>query len=95
MDRNHLIVASMLLLSGCGEGVNLYASTDREAYSRTFVRFTDAEDTDKVLFEVKKRPREVIAEKTLYKDEKNDVALSGGKHKDKNWSLGLMWHYHF
>ena len=98
MGKIFISVMLISLLSACGgQGVSLYVSQEKNNHYRTFARITDAEETEKVHFEVKKRHRQVMAEKELYKSktQKTSVSVAGGKHKDKDWSAGLIlrWNY--
>ncbi len=89
------VVSSLLLLTACGDGMSLYVSKERNNHYRTFARITDVEDTERIHFEVKKRHREVIAERILYQDKKASLCIAGGKHKDKDWSSGLVWRWNY
>ncbi|GEM_PF-5231168 len=97
MVRNLLIVISLLLLTGCSQswnGFSLYISEEETNHYRTFARITDVEDTEKVHFKVKKRERQVMAEKELYNNDKGmTCSLAGGKHKEKDWSTGFVLRY--
>lgn len=87
---------SLFLLSSCSNGgLNLYVSDEKTAHYRTFARITDAEETEKVHFEVKKRDRQVMAEKEFYKEKNTSMSVAAGKHKDKNWSAGMVFRYGF
>ena len=86
----------MFTLSACGDGMSLYVSKEKNNHYRTFARITDAEDTEKVHFEVKKRYREVIAERVLYTGDSNEtLCVAGGKHRDKDWSAGLVYRWNY
>ncbi|MDG1286753.1 MAG: hypothetical protein P8P30_04215 [Rickettsiales bacterium] len=95
MVKKLFIVTFSLLLTSCSNnGLSLYVSKERTAHYRTFARITDAEDTDKVHFKVMKRERQVMAEKELYSDDEGTSwSVAGGKHKDKDWSAGLVLRY--
>ena len=95
MIKNLLIVVSLLLLCSCSNGFNLYTSNEKNNHYRTFARITDAEETEKTYFEIKKRKRQVMAETEIYNSDDSSLCIAGGKHKDKDWSTGLVlrWNY--
>lgn len=95
MKRFLYIVAIAPLLASCDSGMSLYVSDEKNNHYRTFARITDAEDTEKTYFEVKKRHRQVMAEKELYQAPQTTLSVAGGKHKDKDWSAGLILRYNF
>lgn len=77
--------------------MSLYLSKEKNNHYRTFARVTDAEDTERVHFEVRKRDREVIAERELFisDDGKRALCATGGRHKDKDWSGSLVMRWNF
>lgn len=75
--------------------MSLYVSQEKNNHYRTFARITDVEDTGKVHFEIRKRDREVIAERALYKGEDTTLYVTGGKHKDKDWATGIVFRWNF
>lgn len=94
MVRNLFIVALLLLLTSCSSGMSLYVSDEETAHYRTFARITSADDSEKTYFKVKKRNRQIMAEKELYNNNKGtSISFAGGKHKDKNWSSGFILRY--
>ena len=95
MIKVFTVLPALLFLTSCSDGVSLYVTKEKNNHYRTFARITDAEDTEKVHFEVKKRHREVIAERTLYKGDDSALCVTAGKHKDKDWGTGLVWRWNY
>lgn len=95
MSKIICAVSCLLLLGACSNGVSLYVSDEKNSHYRTFVRITDVEDTEKVWFNIRKRDRQVVAEKELFHRKKTSLSIAGGKDKDKDWSGGLVLRYNF
>ena len=95
MIRKLFILVSLFLLCSCSSGINLYTSDEKNNHYRTFARITDAEETEQTYFEIKKRTRQVMAETEIYRSKTANICVAGGKHKDKDWSTGLIlrWNY--
>ncbi len=96
MKRAITCLISIVLLSACSDGFNVYSSQDKNNHYRTFARITSVEDTERVMFEVRKRHREILAEKELFRfNDGKIISLAGGKHREKDWSGGLVmrWNY--
>jgi hypothetical protein len=85
------------LLFGCGiGGISVYKDSERNNHYRNFARITDAEDTDTVHFTVRKRQREVMAEREVYRWS-DDLSLNGscGRERQRRWNGALTMRYNF
>lgn len=84
-----------MLLSGCS-GWNVSLSDERTPSFRTLANISHFDDDKEALaFDIRKRDKSVMAERTFFQDGSVSASFIGGRHQRYRWMTGVKMDYRF
>jgi hypothetical protein len=85
------------LLTGCS-GWNISRSDERNGHFRTLANishFDENTEKEALTFDIRKRERSIMAERTFYENGAVSASFIGGRHRQYRWMTGIVIDYSF